>query len=150
MSAPAAICASLVDVRNIAAHKCVRLEIHVPVEQAALVMQAFGWPTMADPVSVAIARLDMTKASAPEPEKKRAPFAELPIAQQAALLCDRNDFRRFLRWKGWNALSVEGAATALREFCSVSSRSELSTNHIAAGKFQTLTHEFEDWLKTPL
>ena len=42
----AAITAMLVDVRNVNAHKCVRLEIHVPAEQAGAVMAAFGWPTM--------------------------------------------------------------------------------------------------------
>ena len=49
MNKPAAIAANLVDVRNIAAHKCVRLEIHVPVEQAGMVMDAFGWPTAVNP-----------------------------------------------------------------------------------------------------
>ena len=39
--APAAITAQLVDVRNVAAHKSVRLELHVPAEQAGLVMAAF-------------------------------------------------------------------------------------------------------------
>src|ERR1019366_6428507 len=58
MSEPAAIIASLVDVRNIAEHSSVVLKIHVPQERALEVIAAFGWPTGANPVPVAIARLD--------------------------------------------------------------------------------------------
>src|ERR1019366_2338507 len=58
MNEPAAIIASLVDVRNIAEHSSVVLKIHVPQERALEVIAAFGWPTGANPVAVAIARLD--------------------------------------------------------------------------------------------
>src|ERR1019366_437976 len=58
MNAPAAIIASLVDVRNIAEHSSVVLKIHVPQERALEVIAAFGWPTGANPVAVAIARLN--------------------------------------------------------------------------------------------
>src|ERR1019366_7700500 len=62
MSGPAAIIASLVDVRNIAEHSSVVLKIHVPQERALEVIAAFGWPTGANPVPVAIARLDTNVA----------------------------------------------------------------------------------------
>ena len=54
----AAIMGELVDVRNIGTHKCVKLTIHVPAEYAMRVFDAFGWPTAAEPVQIAIARLD--------------------------------------------------------------------------------------------
>lgn len=57
MKDAAAIAAQLVDVRNVGQHKCVKLTLHVPAEQAEQVMDAFGWPTMVDPVPVAVARL---------------------------------------------------------------------------------------------
>lgn len=57
MSKPSAIAASLVNMRNVGSHKSVALTIHVPEEQAHAVIEAFGWPTMANPVPIAIARL---------------------------------------------------------------------------------------------
>lgn len=99
MDNPAAITAQLVDVRNVAAHKSVRLEIHVPAEQAGMVMAAFGWPTMAAPVPVALARLVEDARVKPEHVKERTPFTELPLSQQAALRCAEPDFYRFLTTK---------------------------------------------------
>jgi hypothetical protein len=112
----AIISAQLVDVRNIGQHKCVKLTVHVPVEQARSVLDAFGWPDMANPVPVAIARLDPSKASgevsrSPEEEpdgkgeepsrrtrsdaeKKR--WDELPAATQIVLACKDEQFRSYL------------------------------------------------------
>jgi hypothetical protein len=143
MSKPAAISASLVDVRNIAAHKCVRLEIHVPVEQASLVMAAFGWPTAADPVPVAIARLDLSKPSgaAPiEPEKVRTPFRDLPPAQQAAMRCNEPEF-----WKFIDGVNSDHAANILRRKLGIESRSQLNTNPLAAARWAALDTEYFAW-----
>lgn len=96
MNAPAAIQAQLVDVRNVSSHKCVRLEIHVPAEQAGTVMAAFGWPTMAEPVPVALARLDPSAIAPDGQAKERTPFTDLPYSQQAALRCAEPDFYRFM------------------------------------------------------
>ena len=142
MKSRAVISASLVDVRNIAVHKSVRLEIHVPAEQAGLVLQAFGWPTAADPVPVAIARLDLSNAASErpsEPEKPRA-FADLPVPQQAALRCNDPNFQRFLETE-----CAEHAAVKLRYRCGVASRSELATNADARAKWIELDDEFFRW-----
>jgi hypothetical protein len=55
---PAAIMGSLVNLKNVSTHKSLALTIHVPAEAAQQVLAAFGWPTMVDPVPVAIARLE--------------------------------------------------------------------------------------------
>jgi hypothetical protein len=136
MSAPAVISASLVDVRNVSAHKCVRLEIHVPVEQAGLVMAAFGWPTAVDPVPVAIARLDLSKPAS-DPEKTRRPFETLLPAQQAAMRCNEVGFQKFV-----SAQTPEGAATQIRIRCGVVSRSDLNTDPIASQKWRALDTEY--------
>jgi hypothetical protein len=136
MTAPAVISASLVDVRNIAAHKCVRLEIHVPVEQAGLVMAAFGWPTSVDPVPVAIARLDLSKPAV-EPEKVRKPFDTLPAPQQAALRCNDVNFQRFI-----GANDADGAALMVRRYCEIESRSELATSDKAAKLWRVLDDQY--------
>ena len=69
MKNAAAISAQLVDVRNVGQHKCVKLTLHVPAEQAGMVMAAFGWPTQVDPVPVAIARLNPEAAKEVMPDR---------------------------------------------------------------------------------
>lgn len=146
---PAAIMASLVDVRNIAAHRCVRLEIHVPVEQASLVMAAFGWPTAADPVPVAIARLNPEKAAS-EPasaEKPRQKWESLPLPQQAAMRCSEVPFRRFLREKGFVTENSDDAASVVRTICGVTSRADIGKTEVSSKAWNDLDGEFQYWLR---
>lgn len=145
MSKPAAFQATYSDLRFVKSRKVAQVTLELPLEQAGDFVEAFGTPNPANEVWVAIARLTVESQ-----QKERRAFAELPIAQQAALTCDRNDFRRFLRSKGFAAISAESAAAAIRELCKIESRSELATNARAACVFQKLTHEFEDWLRTPV
>lgn len=145
MSVPAAmISASLVDVRNIAAHRCVRLEIHVPVEQAGDVMAAFGWPTGADPVPVVIARLTAEAAERPpqarEDGKVRRQFCDLPFPQQAALKCSDDSFRRYL-----GVATENEAADFVRQRCNVSSRKEIGHASGSKEAWITLLRAFDDW-----
>lgn len=66
---PAAVMGSLVNLKNVATHKSIALTIHVPAEAAQAVLGAFGWPTMVDPVSVAVARLEESASlTQPVPE----------------------------------------------------------------------------------
>jgi hypothetical protein len=58
MQDAAVISGSLVDAKNVNTHKVMRLIIDVPAENALKVIAAFGWPTMVNPVSVAVARLN--------------------------------------------------------------------------------------------
>lgn len=153
--APAAISAQLVDVRNVSSHKCVRLEIHVPAEQAGLVMAAFGWPTMADPVPVALARLVTAPEPIAKPEapKERRPFSELPYSQQAAMRCHEPDFERFLYQRAGadGVLEIEGPpnndpiAAHVRFLCGVTSRKELDTRPLAAKRWREIEAEYWAW-----
>ena len=158
--------------RNIAAHKCVRLEIHVPVEQAGEVMGAFGWPTMVDPVPVALARLDLSAAKPQEAgpdtrgimnvalehieheeaKKPKRKFNDLGLPQQAALLGQREAFWTFLVDQEHAAQCSDAiqAAAFIRGHCGVASRSELAENSTEADKFLSLKAKFEDWLAGPL
>lgn len=149
---PAAIMASLVDVRNIAAHKCVRLEIHVPVEQASLVMQAFGWPTAADPVPVAIARLDTAKAAseATKAEKPARKWEHISPAQQAGIRCEEKPFRVFLVEtiaQEKPDLNEEEAAEAVRAFCGVMSRSDIGKTERSGNAWHKLDTDYQFWLR---
>lgn len=161
MSAPAAIQAQLVDVRNVSSHKCVRLEIHVPAEQAGAVMAAFGWPTMADPVPVALARL--LERITPEnvhpefPKSERVPFTEKPYATQAALRCQETAFQMFLIETDRmpegrvGAEGVDKAADAVRHICGVTSRADIGKgpNDRSANdsgfKWRALDAEYYAW-----
>jgi hypothetical protein len=75
MSAPAITHGSLVDVRNVNQHKCVRLVIDIPAERAREIIDTFGWPTMVDPVPVAIARL----APSVQQQKEPAASSKTPV-----------------------------------------------------------------------
>lgn len=52
-----AISAQLVDARNIGTHKSLKLTLHIPAEMAEAFIRDFGWPTAAEPIPVALARL---------------------------------------------------------------------------------------------
>jgi hypothetical protein len=156
LTAPAAITAQLVDVRNIAAHRCVRLELHVPAEQAGLVMAAFGWPTMADPVPVALARLQTTPEPIAKPEapKERRPFSELPYSQQAAMRCNDENFQSFCASYDpvlYQTHAEQGdeapalAADIIRRRCGVSSRSSIIKNTPAGDQWEALEAEYYAW-----
>jgi hypothetical protein len=143
MNAPAAIQAQLVDVRNVTSHRCVRLEIHVPAEQAGLVMAAFGWPTMADPVPVALARLVEHEPSTMELiEKHRIPFDQLPLPQQAAMRCNDIGFRAFIRERGGRAADAGEAATFVRLHCAVSSRKDIIEGTTAGERWKALDADY--------
>jgi len=150
MSKPAAIMASLVDVRNIAAHKCVRLELHVPVEQASLVMAAFGWPTVADPVPVAIARLvepDATSEPASEGQRTARHWRQVKPPQQAGIRCDEKAFQRFLSERYDAIETTGGAAECVRDICGVSSRSDIGATDGSARAWRELDGEYQFWLR---
>lgn len=161
MNAPAAIQAQLVDVRNVSSHKCVRLEIHVPAEQAGDVMAAFGWPTMADPVPVALARLvaehvtpDRSDTSG-QTGAARTPFAELPLSQQAALRCAEPDFYRFMCTKFRPGTVIpfdpkKDANTApsvplLRQQLGIGSRRDLDQDAEKGRAWRALDAEYYAW-----
>jgi len=149
---PAAISASLVDVRNIAQHKCVRLEIHVPAEQTGLVLAAFGWPTGVDPVPVAIARLNPTKAvsdaskPAGEPKERRR-FQELSLPQQAGMRCEEKSFWAFLiQEMNYDCPNATTAADAVRDICGVTSRADIRDGEPSGKRWDRLNADYVNWM----
>lgn len=158
MNKPIVIQGSLVDVKNVNAHKCTRLSIDVPAELGAEIVKAFGWPTMAEPVPVAVARLvagAMPKIAAPEDDKAPRPFASLPLPQQAALLCGREAFRRFAFEAEDYTGDVNGdaaeeqAAEWLRRTCGVRSRKDIAYGTDAGTAFVQIYDRFHAWMNSP-
>lgn len=159
---PAAIQGSLVNMRNVGTHKSVALTVHVPEELAQRVIEAFGWPTAAAPVAVALARLNPASSNGRTPDfesvnagstpaagtKERRRFSELPPAQQAALKCQDEAFRRFMVAE-YNADSMDENCVVrrVREFCGVASRSTLNTDRLAEQAWNRLLHDFNVWMQ---
>lgn len=145
MEKPAAIMGSLVDAKNVNAHKCVRLSIDVPSEHAAMVLAAFGWPTMADPIPVAIARLaNPAEATAVAIENRSTGTS---YAQQAGIMAQEPAFVRFLSERGlFPAGDDEDAAEAIRQHCGVKSRRDLIRGTAAGDRFRDLQLTYRNWL----
>jgi hypothetical protein len=157
MSDLAAIQAQLVDIRNVGTHKSLKLTLHVPEEYALKAIEAFGWPTGANPVPVALARLNLEKEvvrpDRHDPAADKSPgraeprtFDSLPLPQQAGILCQEGGFRAFLNEEfNYACETADDAAEAVRERCNIASRSELGRNKKAAERFIELREQYQAW-----
>lgn len=152
MTDKAIIQGSLVDVRNVNQHKCVRMLIDVPAEHAPMVMAAFGWPTMANPVPVAIAHLKPA-AKLDQTEQAEADYREtMPmkterkggrLAQKAAMTCNEAAFAEFVRNRKFSGTTAE----YVHRYCQVASRAHLDHDEAAARRFHDLELEYNAWIK---
>lgn len=140
MASACAITGSLVNMRNVGTHKSVALTIHVPEELAHKVIEAFGWPTAASPVAVALARLQTAK-SEPEVTKPHRRMNELPLPQQAGILCGDERFAKFVKERFDHDDPIE----FVRTHCSVSSRSLIKPGSFAAQQFYQIQGLFDVW-----
>lgn len=149
MASPAAIQGQLVSIKNVSTHKSACLTIHVPEEQALQAIEAFGWPTMVNPVPVALARIDPNA----KPERKGG-----KLAQRAGILCNEGGFQRFVaervaKMAGMSQpetiIAVEDIAVFIRHYCGVTSRADLDHNEEAARDFLDLEAEYKAWLTVP-
>jgi hypothetical protein len=147
MTKPAVIDGSLVDVRNVNQHKCVRLIVDVPAERAREVIDAFGWPTMVNPVSVAIARL--TEQASQQPRQavtQTAPAGAKSYAQRIALLCQDRRFQKFLQDRTGLELNCEArVADYVRDLCEVQSRAEIVEGSQPGMKWRSLAADYDVW-----
>lgn len=153
MSKPAALAASLVDIRNVTLghDKYVRLDIVIPAEQALLATEAFGWPTRINPVPVAIARLDPAKAASEPPNpankpKERRKFENLDLPTQAGIVCNEPRFWRFLTEEAaYGADSEADAIEAVYALCRVTSRSQLDPEYTSGHLWIDLRDRYHAW-----
>ena len=94
----------------------------------------------------------------PDPEppretaKRRTPFAELPLSQQAGICCKDEAFRTWLAARnGRDTLySIWHAESAVRVHCGIESRANLANpqNTAAREKWRALYDEFAAWKLT--
>jgi hypothetical protein len=156
MSANAVIQGNYSDLKFVRTRKVVQVVIEIPIEHAADFVQKFGAPDPSAETWVAVARLDLDRAqkTAETPvatEREPRKFADLPLPQQAALMCDRADFQEFME-EFWSVQvhqlgkpEADDTADAVRKFCGITSRAELATNELAARGWKELLVKFESW-----
>lgn len=161
---PAAIISgSLVDVRNVGTHKCVKLTIHVPEEYALRVVDVFGWPTAVAPVSVALARMltepELVKGleergylpkpeQSIEPTKERRAWATLTPTVQAGIRCQDPIFQAYvIEQRKFEEVDdmEDNAACFVRRQCNVNTRGALATNEKAATVWKSIDSDFQVW-----
>lgn len=145
----AAVQGDYTDIKFIKSRKVAVISVEIAIEHADAFIAAFGTPRPAEGVPVGLARL----VAAPEPEpKERRKFHDMPLPQQAALLCDREAFWRFIneRHGAGDIDSAELAAEYVRGYCQVKSRADIKPGTEAAKCFYLLQAEFETWFRVPL
>lgn len=160
MNNAAAIQAQLVDIRNIGHDKCVKLTLHVPAEQAPLVLKAFGWPTAVDPVPVALARLTQPKENEAQPRPTspttthpggahtKKSWPDMAPAQQAGILCADPAFAKFMEIQ-YGTLPEGGCAERVRIECHVGSRGDIKPGTRAAEIWSEIVSEYRTWMREP-
>lgn len=142
--AAAAIQGDYTDIRFIKGRKVAVISIEIPIEAAGEFVSCFGTPSPSTGVPVALARLQTAKEILP-PSKPVRKMNELPLPQQAALLCERDAFAKFVRERH----SHDDPIAFLREWCGVSSRSDIKPGSPAGEKFHVLKGEFDVWMVSP-
>ena len=153
---PAAIKATFSDFRLVKGRKVAQLVFETPIEAADEALAVLGGLPRSDREAwCGIARLSIDAPSASEPKveppKEKRRMSELPIAQQAALLCNREAFWRFLTDKAYvmPCRGEDDAAAFVRVLCGVQSRAELVEKEKARERFHDLQDEFNAWLNEP-
>lgn len=145
----AVIKATYSDWRPVKGRKVLQVIFEVPLEQQTEVLMMLGAPNPAEPAWCAIAKLaEGERAEQPtNPERRR--FTELAPAQQAALACKAEAFQRYISEEYGCDRSEEAATICVREFCQVSSRSEIKPGTPAAQAWRNLYDAYQVWMVAP-
>lgn len=78
----------------------------------------------------------------------RQPFAQMPAAQQAGILCNDPQFQRFAAIRSGftnGQFTTTAAAEYLRTCCGITSRRALNSSAPARARFNILRTEFDAW-----
>jgi hypothetical protein len=138
------------DFKIVRGRKVAQLVVEVPLETADAALAALGGlPNPATETWVAIARLQ--PAAVDKPGKPRNRWHDLLPAQQAAIRCTNDAFRRFVaeREQLTDMPSPEIVAEFIRDVCGVKSRADLNNDPIAEAKWRNLDDEFVAWFENP-
>jgi hypothetical protein len=145
MTDKAAIQGNYADLKYIKTRSVVQVVVEVPIEQAHMITDAFGWPQPGKEIPVAVARL---KPGPVEPKEKRK-FEDLPPSQQAGIRCNDPGFQEWCMERlaetdfqfSDTDNAVELAAAHVRMQCAVGSRSQLN-GPIASKRWEALNEKY--------
>ena len=136
--------ASYADFNTVKGRKVLQIILELPIEEGNAALAALGGvPRFDQPVWVGVARLD-TSAITEKPKPLPKPhknWDDMSYSQQSGVLCNDDDFRRFVQ-ESHNSYSP---VDFVRSFCEVVSRSELDTPGAAATKWEILVEEYRNW-----
>lgn len=159
-SAPAAIRATFENVKTIPSRRVCQVIFEVPIEQMLEVLTVFGSPDPNTTTWAALARLKDEKEikQLPPPEEnnndtgnKLPERASAPLAQRIAILCQEVAFRKFLTEQYKTKVETsDQAASFIRGYCDVMSRSEIEHNSEASQKWEQIYSKYRAWLTSPL
>jgi len=154
--APIVIEGTFADIKSVRTRSVVQMVIEVPIEHAAEIVSAFGFPQPGEEIHVVVARL---AAPANRAAVTLAPDAETPriekstsLPQMAGILCGEPAFDRFLRekYRHWaDGPLPTDTADLLRKVLGVSSRRDLVDGTPAGRLFRGIRVEYQNWLRAP-
>lgn len=118
--------------------------VEIPLEEGTAFVAAFGTPLPKSGIPIALARIDTAVETKLKAAKKS--WDELPLMQQAGILCGEASFVAFVAEKtGWKTANANDAAEYIRANCAVVSRRDLDGNPEAGKKFLDLVASYEAW-----
>lgn len=163
----AAISATFSDWKLVRTRGVVQLVFEIPVEKADAAYQVVGgMPDAAQERWFGIARLNEKVASTPSREAAAVPsrshasrqFNDMPLPQQAGLLCSDPAFHKYLSefhskdWRDFSHLPdpVQAATFCVRRLCGgIASRRELLPDTPEAEKWAEIVSWYRAWQREP-
>lgn len=134
--------ADFVDSKSIKSRSKMQLIFEVEIETALHVLNTLGYPSNSKSVACAIARLKLNET----PEEKPKSYAG-----QAKMLAQDVNFPEYANdKKGFTfATGSGGSEQYIKEYCGITSCSELVEGSAAVLKFKELRNSFNTWRSTP-
>jgi hypothetical protein len=148
---PAVMQGVYVDCKFMAGFKVARISIDIPIEHSNEFLRLFGAPDRANPVHVAVARMDVEALNAPTvPEKAVEPVAVEKAARKrssvAFLMCQDVEVQKWLGVMGSQRGTDDGYESAnriLKATLAIKEKKNLDTDPEAAARFDALRTDFE-------
>jgi hypothetical protein len=141
----AAFKGGLVGIKNVGYDASVHLTIALPQELGAEIIAAFGWPTVKNPIPVAVARLEREAPKREtEPIASQRRFEDLSPAQQAGILCREPEFAEFMKWEAPGCANAD-VAEAVKIYCGVDSRADIKEGTDAYRIWASLLKAYRQW-----
>lgn len=131
------------------------IEIEIPEEEIKHVTDVMGFPNQSESQWVGVTLLnesvvkesltaDNPEAVIPTTEKSEGD----KIRERACILCKDEEFQSFIMSMSWevdDCYKEPHTKSHIIKYCNITSRSELTTNRDAQGKFLELMDKFDAW-----